>query len=166
MRCGLGRPGEAEIVTPDLHLVLVHPEIPPNTGNVGRLAVGVEVALHVVHPIGFSMDEKQVRRAGLDYWPHVDLREHEDLEAFMQWAEGRRLHLFSKRGSAPYTRCPFQPGDVLVFGKESTGLPRDWVEREGAWTIPMTGRTRSLNLSNAVAVVTYQALQHLRPELF
>jgi tRNA (cytidine/uridine-2'-O-)-methyltransferase len=144
----------------------MNPEIPPNTGNVGRLAVGVEVPLHVVHPIGFSMDEKQVRRAGLDYWKHVALTEHASPEAFWKWAEGRRVHLFSARGTQPYTACEFQAGDVLVFGKETTGLPRELVESHGAWTIPMTGPTRSLNLSNAVAVVTYQALQAVRPRLF
>lgn len=150
----------------DLHIVLMNPEIPPNTGNVGRLAVGVEVPLHIVHPIGFSMDEKQVRRAGLDYWKHVELYEHESPEAFWQWAEGRRVHLFSARSDRSYTACPFEPGDVLVFGRETVGLPHELVERMGAWSIPMTGPTRSLNLSNSVAVVVYQALQAVRPGLF
>ena len=80
---------------PRLHVVLYNPEIPPNTGNVGRLCVGIGARLHVVHPIGFSMDQRQVRRAGLDYWKHVDLVEHEDGDAFWAWAEGRRIHLLS-----------------------------------------------------------------------
>lgn len=150
----------------DLHIALMNPEIPPNTGNVGRLAVGVQVPLHIIHPIGFSMDEKQVRRAGLDYWQHVDLREHDSPEAFWTWAEGRRVHLFSAKGERAYTACDFQPGDVLLFGRETVGLPDELVRERGAWLIPMTGPTRSLNLANAVAVVTYQALQAVRPSLF
>lgn len=150
----------------DLHVVLMNPEIPPNTGNVGRLVLGVEVPLHIVHPIGFSMDDKQVRRAGLDYWKDVDLVEHENAEAFWDWAEGRRIHLFSAHGKQVYTACDFQPGDVLVFGCETKGLPRALIEQRGAYFLPMTGPVRSLNLSNAVAVVTYAALRTVRPGLF
>ena len=151
---------------PDLHVALYHPEIPQNTGNIGRLCVGVGVRLHVVHPIAFSMDEKHVRRAGLDYWKHVDLVEHADEAAFWAWAEGRTVHLFSSHGAAPYTRCPYAPGDVLLFGRETVGLPAELVAERGAFRIPMTGPTRSLNLGNAVSVVVYQALQVLSPELF
>lgn len=151
---------------PDLHVALYHPEIPQNTGNIGRLCAGIGARLHVVHPIGFSMDEKYVRRAGLDYWKHVDLQEHADAAAFWAWAEGRRVHLFSSHGSQPYTRCAFQSGDVLLFGKETTGLPKELIAERGAYQIPMSGVTRSLNLGNAVAVVVYQALQTVRPGLF
>lgn len=151
---------------PVLHVALYHPEIPPNTGNIGRLCVGIGAALHVVHPIPFSMDEKQVRRAGLDYWRHVQLVEHRDEEAFWVWAEGRRVHLFSSHGARPYTMCPYEEGDVLLFGCETRGLPRSLVEERGAWSIPMTGPIRSLNLANATAVVVYQALQTVRPSLF
>lgn len=151
---------------PVLHVALYHPEIPPNTGNIGRLCLGVGVRLHVVHPIAFSMDEKAVRRAGLDYWRHVDLVEHPTEEAFWRWAEGRRVHLFSSHGTQPHTRCPFEPGDVLLFGPETVGLPPELVEQRGAWRIPMSGPIRSLNLGNAVAVVVYQALQRVQPALF
>lgn len=151
---------------PRLHVVLYNPEIPPNTGNVGRLCVGIGAQLHVVHPIGFSMDERQVRRAGLDYWKHVDLVEHDDADAFWRWAEGRRVHLFSSHGTAPFTAPAYERGDVLVFGRESVGLPKDLIETHGALTIPMDGPTRSLNLSNAVAVVVYRALTEVAPELF
>jgi len=151
---------------PDLHIALYHPEIPPNTGNIGRLCVGLGLVLHVVHPISFSMDDKAVRRAGLDYWHHVRLVEHVDESAFWRWAEGRRVHLFSSHGDRPYTACSWTHGDVLLFGRETVGLPRELVEVHGAWRIPMTGPTRSLNLSNAVAVVVYQAIQALRPALF
>lgn len=151
---------------PVLHVALYHPEIPPNTGNIGRLCLGIGAALHVVHPIGFSMDEKQVRRAGLDYWRHVQLVEHADEQAFWTWANGRRVHLFSQRGDQPFTRCAFRRGDVLLFGQETVGLPQELIERHGAWNIPMTGPIRSLNLGNATAVVCYEALKQIRPELF
>ena len=123
-------------------------------------------ALHLVHPLGFQIDEKQVRRAGLDYWKHVDLVEHDDVQAFHTWMVGRRFHLFSTRGTGPYTQIDFQPGDVLVFGRESTGLPKWMVEQHGAWRIPMPGPIRSLNLANSASIVAMQAMQAIRPELF
>ena len=149
-----------------LHVALYQPEIPPNAGNIGRLCVGLGLCLHVIHPIGFSMDEKAVRRAGLDYWQHVQLREHANPEDFFKWARGRRLHLFSAHGKTCFTQVDFQPDDVLLFGPESTGLPRELVESRGAATIPMTGPIRSLNLSNAVAVVVYEALKSVQPDIF
>lgn len=151
---------------PLLHIALYHPEIPPNTGNVGRLCVGLGLRLHLVHPLGFSTDDRAVRRAGLDYWRHVDVVEHADEEAFWAWVGERPIHLFSSHGAGPYTACPYAPGDVLLFGRESVGLPPGLVEARGAWRIPLTGPIRSLNLSNAVAVVAYQALQRLQPALF
>lgn len=150
----------------DLHIVLYHPEIPQNTGNIGRLCVGLGLPLHVVRPISFSMDERAVRRAGLDYWKHVRLVEHADEEAFWSWAAGRSVHLLSSHGTRPHTSLPARRGDVLLFGRESVGLPRELVEAHGAWAIPMSGPTRSLNLSNAVAVVTYRLLERVRPSLF
>ena len=154
------------MAAPDLHIALYHPEIPPNTGNIGRLCLGIGATLHVVHPIGFSMEEKYVRRAGLDYWKQVDLHEHVDEDAFWSWAEGRCVHLFSKFGDQTFAQCPYATGDVLLFGRETVGLPRELVEERGAFRIPMTGPTRSLNLSNAVAVVAYQALQRIQPGIF
>lgn len=151
---------------PVLHVALLRPEIPPNTGNISRLCVGLGVPLHLIRPIPFSIDDKQVRRAGLDHWPHLALVEHDDEAAFWHWAEGRRVHLFSSHGQRPYTRCPFTRGDVLLFGSETTGLPRALVEARGAWRIPMPGPVRSLNLSNAVAVVTYEALRQVEPGWF
>jgi tRNA (cytidine/uridine-2'-O-)-methyltransferase len=150
---------------PLFHIALVHPEIPQNTGNVGRLCLGVGARLHLVHPLGFQTDEKAVRRAGLDYWKHVDVVEHADLDAFVAWLGDRPNHRFSSHGTTPYTRVPYARGDVLIFGRESVGLPREFVGEAGIG-IPMVGATRSLNLSNAAAVVAYAALQRLRPELF
>lgn len=152
---------------PTLHLALVHPEIPQNTGNIGRLCLALDARLHLVHPLGFSTDEKAVRRAGLDYWKHVDVQEHPHLDAFSSWAAGRRVFSLSSDSSLPpYTAIRFQAEDVLVFGCESVGLPWSWVERFGGWRIPMIGGTRSLNLANAASVVAYEALQQVRPDLF
>jgi len=154
-------------VPPVFHIVLYQPEIPPNTGNVGRLCVAVGAALHLVHPLGFSTDEKAVRRAGLDYWHHVDLTEHADPDAFFAWARDRRVHLFSTRGSRTYLDCAFSPGDVLVFGCETRGLPDDVLDHHPAWRLPMRpGPIRSLNLGNTVSIVTYEGLRQIRPSWF
>jgi len=149
-----------------LHVVLYHPEIPQNTGNIGRLCVGVNARLHVVHPIGFSMDERAVRRAGLDYWKHVDLVEHRTEQDFWRWAAGRRVFLLSTHANTSYTQPTYAHGDVLVFGRETKGLPEDVKASHPMLRIPMDGRVRSLNLSNAVAVVVYAALRDVRPGLF
>ena len=161
---------------PLVHLALVHPEIGGNAGNIGRLCLNVGARLHLVHPLGFQTDERAVRRAGLDYWKHVDVVEHPDLAAFEAWLDGGpgpagagvagRVYPLSSHGTRPYTAIPFSPGDVLVFGCESVGLPEAWVAARGGWRIPMIGPTRSLNVANAAAVVAYAALQALRPELF
>ena len=151
---------------PALHVVLYQPEVPPNTGNAGRLSLALGLRLHVVHPIPFSMDEKAVRRAGLDYWKDVDLQEHANPEAFWAWCAGRRVHVFSSHAERSYTDADFEAGDVLLFGRESVGLPPEIVATHTAWRIPIPGPVRSLNLSNAVAVVAYQAMQRVRPELF
>ena len=151
---------------PIFHIALYQPEIPPNTGNIGRLAVGIQARLHLIHPLGFALDEKRVRRAGLDYWPHLDLVEHETPEAFWEAMTGKRVHLFSTKGKQSYAKCGFERGDVLLFGRETKGLPESLIAERGAYTIPMTGETRSLNLSNSVAIVSYAALERLSPELF
>ena len=112
------------------------------------------------------MDEKQVRRAGLDYWQSVNLQEHPSEAHFWSWAEGRRVHLFSTKAGRSFLECEYQRGDVLLFGCETKGLPDDLIKRRGAWTIPMTGEIRSLNLANAAAVVAYGALAQIQPEWF
>jgi tRNA (cytidine/uridine-2'-O-)-methyltransferase len=151
---------------PALHIVLYRPEIPPNTGNAGRLCLALGLRLHVVHPIPFSMDERAVRRAGLDYWKHVDLQEHADEASFWAWAEGRRVQVYSSGARRPHTACAYQRGDVLVFGCETVGLPPEIVAAHPAWRIPIDGPVRSFNLSNAVAVVACRAMEVVRPELF
>lgn len=151
---------------PAFHVALLNPEIPQNTGNVGRLCLGIGAVLHLVRPFPFSIDDKAVRRAGLDYWKHVELVVHDDADAFWAWCGDRRVHLFSSHAPRAYTACPYQRGDVLLFGRESVGLPQDWVAARGGYRIPMTGPIRSLNLANAVSVVVYEGLRQIEPGLF
>lgn len=163
-----GRPNspEGQLERPLLHIALVHPEIPQNTGNIGRLCVGVQARLHLVRPLGFSLDEKAVRRSGIDHWCKVDLQLHDDLDAFLAWARGRRLHSFTRHGQATVAQARFERGDVLIFGRESTGLPPALRDVTPCWRIPIPGPIRSLNLSNAVAIVAYRALESIEPGRF
>jgi tRNA (cytidine/uridine-2'-O-)-methyltransferase len=151
-----------------LHVVLVEPQIPPNTGNVARLCAATGCALHLVEPLGFSIDDRALKRAGLDYWHAVDLRVHASLDAFLGTWDGP-LWLVSTRGARAYTAAAFARGDGLVFGKETSGLPRALLEARPDRTlrIPMRAQgVRSINLSTAVGVVTYAALSCLGfPEL-
>lgn len=151
---------------PHFHIALFEPEIPGNTGNIGRLSLGLQVRLHLIEPLGFDISERAVRRAGIDHWKQVDLQVHTDFDAFLKWAEGRRMHLFSKTGQSPYTQLDVQEGDVLLFGCETRGLPADFLAKRASWQIPLPGPARSLNLSNAVAVVSYHALKCVAPSLF
>jgi tRNA (cytidine/uridine-2'-O-)-methyltransferase len=142
-------------------IVLVEPEIPQNTGNVARLAAATRSPLHLVGRLGFRIDEKAVRRAGIDYWHLVELEQHLDLAHFAHDHPGARLRLFSAVASRSYLEAGFQAGDALVFGKESVGLDPDLLDRhpEAVFGIPTLGPVRSLNLANAVAIVVYEALR-------
>ena len=151
---------------PSLHIALMNPEIGPNAGNIGRLCLGIGTRLHLIHPLGFQTDDKAVRRAGLDYWKHVDVVEHSSAETFWSWAAGRRVFPFTTKSTVSYARIAWASGDVLLFGPESKGLDAKVLAERGGWTIPMTGPIRSLNLSNAVAVVAYAALHQLEEDLF
>jgi len=143
--------------------VLVEPEIPPNTGAIARTCGATRSPLHLVGPLGFSIDERSVRRAGLDYWDLVDVRHHDSFEDFEKNHPNGRIHLFSANAACAYLEAPFAPGDALVFGKESVGLPAELVQSsEDVWAIPTLGAVRSLNLSNAVAIVLYEALRRNR----
>ena len=143
------------------NLVLVEPEIPPNTGNVGRLCLATRSTLHLVKPFGFSLDDRQLKRAGLDYWEEVDVRTWESFDELRrgQSAEARFFFLTTKTERAYYD-VKFQPGDFLVFGRETKGLPEELLAGnvEGCLTIPMHG-TRSLNLATAVAIVLFEAVR-------
>lgn len=152
-----------------LHVALWEPEIPPNTGNIARLCVAVGARLHLVGRLGFQLDERRLRRAGLDYWPLVDLERHTTLAEFEaeQQAAGRRLWLFSARADRPYTEAAYGDEDVLVFGPETRGLPEDFLHRHAdrRVRIPMpTGKVRSLNLAVAVGIGVYEALRRIGPK--
>ena len=141
-------------------VVLVHPEIPPNTGNVIRLCANTGARLHLVEPLGFALDDKQLKRAGLDYHEYADIAVHADWEACAKTLAGRRLFAFSTRGSVPYGDVRFDAGDAFVFGAETRGLPRALLESfapERRLRLPMRPGNRSLNLSNTVAVVVFEA---------
>lgn len=145
------------------HVALVEPEIPQNTGNIARLCAATQCPMHLVGRLGFRIDERSVRRAGLDYWHLVTLHVHPDFAAFALGLErsGGRVHLFSAAGGRSYLDADFAPGDALVFGKESSGLPREVLDRhpERVWGIPTLGAVRSLNLASAAAIVVYEALR-------
>lgn len=148
-----------------LHIVLVEPEIPPNTGNIARTAAATGSVLHLVKPLGFSLDEKSLRRAGLDYWPYVKLEIHERLEDFLEKYGNRRMWLSTTKGEKLYTEADFHDEDMLLFGKETAGLPRDFIEsrKDRAIRIPMSKETRlrSFNLSNSANIVLFEALRQL-----
>lgn len=148
-----------------IHIVLVEPEIPPNTGNIARSAAATGSVLHLVKPLGFSLDEKSLRRAGLDYWPYVKLEVHESLSEFLEEYAGRRMWLSTTKGTKYYTEADFRDEDMILFGRETAGLPGDFIDRnrEFAIRIPMSAETRlrSFNLSNAANIVLFEALRQL-----
>ncbi|MCG3150872.1 MAG: tRNA (cytidine(34)-2'-O)-methyltransferase [bacterium] len=148
---------------PPLHLVLITPEIPPNTGNVARTCAVTGCRLHLVEPLGFTLTDRELRRAGLDYWDSLGVQVWPALEAYLTGtAEARRWYC-STKGSLRHDEAPYAWGDHLVFGPETKGLPADLLATapDSVIRIPMRPDQRSLNLSNAVAVVTYAALQQL-----
>jgi tRNA (cytidine/uridine-2'-O-)-methyltransferase len=152
-----------------MNVVLLEPLIPQNTGSVGRTCVATGTALHLVEPLGFDITEKAVRRAGLDYWKNVDLHVHADWSACrteLGLPEDRYWY-FSARATRPYTSARFQPGDVLVFGRETTGLGDERLDAVGdhALMVPVPGPVRSLNLATSVGIVLYEALRQTRPDL-
>jgi tRNA (cytidine/uridine-2'-O-)-methyltransferase len=147
-----------------MHVVLVEPEIPPNTGSIARLCAATLTPLHLVAPLGFKIDDKHLKRAGLDYWKYVDLRLHDSWEDFVGKHGSGRLLLFSKRMKTSYTKAQFQEEDFLVFGPETRGLSEKLLDEHAgrSYCIPMMGQgVRSLNLSNAVSIVLYEALRQL-----
>ena len=145
-----------------MHVVLVHPEIPQNTGSIGRLCVATGSTLHLIDPLGFTIDDRHVRRAGLDYWPHVDVVRHPSWEAFSAARPPGRLLCFSARAARSYTTLRYRDDDLLVFGGESRGLPPALraEHADSTFGIPLASEhVRSLNLATAVAVVLYEALR-------
>jgi tRNA (cytidine/uridine-2'-O-)-methyltransferase len=146
------------------NLVLVEPEIPPNTGNVGRLALATGSTLHLVQPLGFSIDDRQLRRAGMDYWKNVNVKLWENFDEFELKVEpSARRFFFSTKVEKPYWDIRFSPKDYLIFGRETKGLPASLLARhaENAFRIPMLPEARSLNLATAVAIVLFEGMRQL-----
>lgn len=151
------------IKDPPLNIVLYRPEIPANTGNIARLCGATEIRLHLIHPLGFSVDDKHLKRAGLDYWSEVDIRHHESFRDFLnnENVDPERILALSKFASLDYTRAEIQYGDFLLFGQETRGLPLKIREKYNCYKIPIWGKVRSLNLSTSVGIVVYHFLYKL-----
>ncbi|GLP97602.1 tRNA (uridine(34)/cytosine(34)/5-carboxymethylaminomethyluridine(34)-2'-O)-methyltransferase TrmL [Paraferrimonas sedimenticola] len=142
------------------HIALYEPEIAPNTGNIIRLCANNGCQLHLIEPLGFDLEEKKLRRAGLDYSDLAKVQRHANFEAFAEAMAGKRIFACTTKGSRPHSELSFAPGDVLLFGPETRGLPDDIIQAtplEQRLRIPMQANSRSLNLSNAVAIISYEA---------
>ncbi len=147
-----------------LHVVLFEPEIPPNTGNIIRLCANTSAQLHLIEPLGFNLEDKQLRRAGLDYHEWANVKTHKNFEDFRQKYPEQRLFAFSTKGKKYYNEVKFEQDDILLFGPETRGLPTvilDSLNSTQVIRIPMVANSRSLNLSNSVAVVLYEAWRQL-----
>lgn len=146
-----------------LNIVLVNPEIPQNTGNIARTCAATGAVLHLVEPLGFSLSDKYLKRAGLDYWHLMTYHRYPSLEDFLRKHQGARMHFASTKAPRGHHEAAYQDGDFLVFGCETRGLPENLLERvyDRCIRIPMRSEARSLNLSNSVAVVLYEALRQL-----
>ena len=149
-----------------LHIALIQPQIPPNTGNIARLCAATDSSLHLIEPLGFSIDDSEVRRAGLDYWDAVDLWVHPNWFAFRDAIDRARCLYFSAKAQQSYWDASYRPNSCLVFGSETEGMPQRILEKhpERCFTIPMSGPVRSLNLANAVSIVLYEALRQTGQE--
>ncbi len=147
------------------HIVLIEPEIPTNTGNIGRLSLATGSTLHLVKPFGFEIDDNRLKRAGLDYWQHLEVHTYESSDEFLVMHGDKPMAFFSSHAEKSYLSIDYREGLFLIFGKESVGLSREMVakESERLFKIPLySDRIRSLNLANAVAVVAYEGLRQLR----
>ncbi len=146
------------------HVVLVEPEIPPNTGNIGRLCLATGARLHLVEPLGFDLSDKALKRAGLDYWEEVDVHTWKSLEELASSAGEARFFYLTTKTSRPYWEAEFRDGDYLVFGRETRGLPESLLRahEESCLTIPMEAGARSLNLATSAGIVLYEAVRQVR----
>ena len=144
-----------------MNIVLLEPEIPANTGNIGRTCVATGTRLHLIEPLGFQLSEKQLKRAGMDYWSKLDVITYVNYEDFLRKNPGARPYMATTKGPQIYTEAHFEPDCYIMFGKESAGIPEEILleNQERAIRIPMMGEIRSLNLSNSVAIVLYEALR-------
>lgn len=144
-----------------MHIILHQPEIPANTGNIGRTCVATGTSLHLIEPLGFRLNEKEIKRAGMDYWEHLDVTRYVNFEEFKEKHPGAKIWMATTKAKHSYTDVSFGPDDFIMFGKESAGIPEEiLVEYEPTCIrIPMLPQIRSLNLSNSVAIVLYEALR-------
>lgn len=144
-----------------MHIVLHQPEIPANTGNIGRTCVATGTALHLIEPLGFHLDEKSIKRAGMDYWEKLDVTRYMNVQEFHEKNPRAKIWYATTKAKCLYTEAAFSPDDYIMFGKESAGIPEELLveNEETCIRIPMLGEIRSLNLSNAVAIVLYEALR-------
>ena len=155
----------------ELNIVLFEPEIPANTGNIGRTCVATGTKLHLIEPLGFKLNDKTVKRAGMDYWQHLDVTRYDDWEDFLEKNPHAKIYFATTKAKHVYTEVEYEPDAYIMFGKESAGIPEEMLVKypEQCIRIPMIGETRSLNLSNSVAIVLYEALRqnnfdHMRLE--
>ena len=147
-----------------LNIVLFEPEIPANTGNIGRTCVATGTSLHLIEPLGFSLSEKAIKRAGMDYWKDLDVKRYVNWEDFMEKNPEAKIYMATTKGRHVYSEVNYEPDCFIMFGKESAGIPEEILKEhpDTCVRIPMIGETRSLNLSNSVAVVLYEALRQNR----
>ncbi len=146
-----------------MHIVLLEPEIPQNAGNIARTCAVTGSVLHLIGPLGFSVDDKYLKRAGLDYWKYLDIRYYDSFTDFLEKAKPGRLWMATTKAQKRYTDVAFAPDDFLLFGKESAGIPEEILmqDKDHCIRIPMMGTLRSLNLSNSVAIIVYEALRQM-----
>jgi len=147
-----------------LNIVLVEPEIPPNTGSIARLCGATNTVLHLVHPLGFSTDDKHLKRAGLDYWEHVNIQHWDNFDLFLEAQKEINLYFFTTKTETSYTQAEFQDGAYLIFGKETKGLPKETLSlyQDRCYTLPMINpNIRSLNLAMTAGIVLYEALRQI-----
>lgn len=148
--------------TKPMHIVLVEPEIPPNTGSIARLCGATNSVLDLIHPLGFSTDDKHLKRAGLDYWPHVNINHWDTFDAFLDVQQEENLYFFTTKVDRPYHQAQFKLGDCLIFGRETKGLDKEVLAlyQDRCYTIPMlNSHIRSLNLAMSAGIVLYEALR-------
>lgn len=144
-----------------MNIILHQPEIPANTGNIGRTCVATNTVLHLIEPLGFRLNEKEVKRAGMDYWEHLDVRRYMNFEEFLEKNPNARIYMATTKARRSYTEVSYGPDDYIMFGKESAGIPEEILVEyeETCIRIPMLPQIRSLNLSNSVSIVLYEALR-------
>ncbi|MEY8390968.1 tRNA (cytidine(34)-2'-O)-methyltransferase [Lachnospiraceae bacterium] len=145
----------------ELNIVLYEPEIPANTGNIGRTCVATGTRLHLIEPLGFQLSEKAIKRAGMDYWRELDVVRYLNWQDFLDKNPGARIYMATTKAQRVYTEVSYEPDCYIMFGKESAGIPEDILKKypDACVRIPMIGETRSLNLSNSVAIILYEALR-------